>query len=74
MKNDYGVPLKHDSEYIDRIKGTNDIHELNDEKVSIMELCLRRELKFSKNPYFNKKIHPTVHAEYLNPVSLYKLG
>ena len=68
------VPIKHTSYVVDYSKGKNQVHETNNEKSQSVIVNLINELRFSKNPYFNKKMYKTKHAEYMNAITLYKLG
>jgi len=73
-KDDFGIPLKPESEVVDHTAGQNDVHALNDERVASIMANLNKNLQYSNNPYFNKKELKTKHAMHLNPISLYKLG
>ena len=48
------VPQTHSSTVFDLTHGHNDVHEPNDESILSVASNLNRELRFSKNPHFNK--------------------
>ena len=65
------VPVKHTSKFIDNHKGKNKIHEPNDENPVSTACNLNDAWKYSKNPYFDKRIKKTKHAEHFDKVSLF---
>ena len=73
-KDDFGIPLRAESQVVDHNGGASEVHALNDERVSSVLANLKPSLQFSNNPYFNKKELITKHALHLNPITLYKMG
>ena len=49
------VPKTHTSAVFDLTHGNNDVHEPNDESIFSVTANLNRDLKYSRNPHFNKK-------------------
>lgn len=68
------VPVKHQSRFIDNHKGKNKIHEPNDENPISTACNLNDAWKYSKNPYFNKKIVNTKHGQHFDKIALFQLG
>ncbi len=56
-------------------KGQNECHEVDDERASAVINNLSRDPKMlSRNPFYNKSLIPTKHADFLDFESLYKMG